>query len=111
MDFSLHKDCDVYFIRFKPRAYRAWDQCNVIQDYLTVYDGPSTEDPILVRLCGEGAVPDITGSGAHMLLEFRTSPYDNPFHPVLTSLPGFELDVKVITITAFYTIWLSKLFE
>lgn len=76
----------------------------MIQDYLTVYDGPSTEDPILVRLCGEGAVPDIIASGAHMLLEFRTSPYDNPFHPVLTSLPGFELDVKVIIFMIDY-VW------
>lgn len=33
-----------------------------------------------------------------MLLEFHTSPYDNPFHPVpLSFLPGFELDVKVKT--------------
>lgn len=63
---------------------------------MTVYDGPSTDDPVLVRLCGGGAVPDIIGSDVNMLLEFHTSPYDNPFHPViLTSLPGFELDVKV----------------
>lgn len=61
-----------------------------------MYDGATTEDPTLVRLCGGGAVPDIISSGAHMLLEFHTSPYDNPFHPVpLSYLPGFELDVKV----------------
>lgn len=61
-----------------------------------MYDGASTEDPILVRLCGGDAVPDIISSGPHMLLEFHTSPYDNPFHPVpLSYLPGFELDVKV----------------
>lgn len=31
-----------------------------------------------------------------MLLEFHTSPYDNPFHPVpLSYLPGFELEVQV----------------
>lgn len=31
-----------------------------------------------------------------MLLEFHTSAYDNPFHPVpLSYLPGFELEVQV----------------
>lgn len=73
-----------------------WDQCNVVQDYLTVYDGPSTLDPVLVRLCGGDVVPDIVSSGPNMLLEFHTSPYDNPFHPVpLSYLPGFELEVQV----------------
>lgn len=75
---------------------RVWDQCNVVQDYLTVYDGASTSDRVLVRLCGGDAVPDIVSSRNSMLLEFHTSPYDNPFHPVpLSFLPGFELEVKV----------------
>lgn len=76
---------------------RVWDQCNVVQDYLTVYDGGSTSDKVLVRLCGGDAVPDIVSSHNTMLLEFHTSPYDNPFHPVpLSFLPGFELEVQVI---------------
>ncbi|KAL1140517.1 hypothetical protein AAG570_000447, partial [Ranatra chinensis] len=79
--------------------YRVWDQCNVVQDYLTVYDGGSTTDPVLVRLCGGDAVPDIVSSGNNMLLEFHTSPYDNPFHPVpLSFLPGFELEVQVLLV-------------
>uniref|UniRef100_T1H970 CUB domain-containing protein n=1 Tax=Rhodnius prolixus TaxID=13249 RepID=T1H970_RHOPR len=78
---------------------RVWDQCNVVQDYLTVYDGGSTTDPVLVRLCGGDAVPDIVSSGNNMLLEFHTSPYDNPFHPVpLSFLPGFELEVQVLFV-------------
>ncbi|CAB0016991.1 unnamed protein product [Nesidiocoris tenuis] len=78
---------------------RVWDQCNVVQDYLTVYDGGSTTDPVLVRLCGGDAVPDIVSSGNNMLLEFHTSPYDNPFHPVpLSFLPGFELEVQVLSV-------------
>jgi len=80
-------------------CYRVWDQCNVIQDYLTVYDGSLATDPVLVRLCGGDAVPDIVSSGPNMLLEFHTSAFDNPFHPVpLSYLPGFELDVEVIII-------------
>ena len=75
---------------------RVWDQCNVVQDYLTVYDGGSTTDRVLVRLCGGDAVPDIVSSHNTMLLEFHTSPYDNPFHAVpLSYLPGFELEVQV----------------
>lgn len=69
----------------------------MVQDYLTVYDGGSTSDKVLVRLCGGDAVPDIVSSHNTMLLEFHTSPYDNPFHPVpLSFLPGFELEVQVI---------------
>jgi hypothetical protein len=68
----------------------------VVQDYLTVYDGAATTDPVLVRLCGGDVVPDIVSSGPSMLLEFHTSPFDNPFHPVpLSYLPGFELEVQV----------------
>lgn len=68
-----------------------------MQDYLTVYDGGSTSDRVLVRLCGGDAVPDIISSHNTMLLEFHTSPYDNPFHPVpLSFLPGFELEVQVM---------------
>ncbi|KAK6637856.1 hypothetical protein RUM44_008278 [Polyplax serrata] len=81
------------------RVLKVWDQCNVIQDYLTVYNGASTADPILIRLCGGDVVPDIVTSGPNMLLEFHTSPYDNPFHPVpLSYLPGFELEVQVIYV-------------
>lgn len=61
-----------------------------------MYDGGSTSDRVLVRLCGGDAVPDIVSSHNTMLLEFHTSPYDNPFHPVpLSFLPGFELEVQV----------------
>ncbi|XP_025195451.1 uncharacterized protein LOC112594713 [Melanaphis sacchari] len=81
------------------RTLRVWDQCNVIQDYLTVYDGSLATDPVLVRLCGGDAVPDIVSSGPNMLLEFHTSAFDNPFHPVpLSYLPGFELDVEILFV-------------
>ncbi|KAI5718035.1 hypothetical protein M8J77_015143 [Diaphorina citri] len=78
------------------KQIRVWDQCYVVQDYLTVYDGGTTLDPVLVRLCGGDVVPDITTSGSQMLLEFHSSAYDNPFHPVpLSYLPGFELQVEI----------------
>ncbi|XP_031849407.2 uncharacterized protein LOC116434797 isoform X1 [Nomia melanderi] len=92
------KDQDVKYDRSQ-RILRVWDECNVVQDYLTVYDGGSTSDKVLVRLCGGDAVPDIVSSHNTMLLEFHTSPYDNPFHPVpLSFLPGFELEVQVLFV-------------
>ncbi|XP_037971171.2 uncharacterized protein LOC105383054 [Plutella xylostella] len=81
------------------RVLKIWDQCNVVQDYLTVWDGVNRDSPVLVRLCGGDAVPDIVSRGPNMLLEFHTSPYDNPFHPVpLSYLPGFELEVQVLYV-------------
>lgn len=68
----------------------------MVQDYLTVYDGGSKDSPVLVRMCGGDAVPEIVSSGPRMLLEFHTSPFDSPFHPApLSYLPGFELEVQV----------------
>ena len=88
-------------LSYTPCCYRVWDQCNVVQDYLTVYDGAATTDPVLVRLCGGDVVPDIVSSGPKMLLEFHTSPFDNPFHPVpLSYLPGFELEVQVRAVVS-----------
>lgn len=70
---------------------------------MTVYDGSLATDPVLVRLCGGDAVPDIVSSGPNMLLEFHTSAFDNPFHPIpLSYLPGFELDVEVNNIINNY---------
>ena len=88
--------CRMLRLTFHLFLLRKWDQCNVVQDYLTVYDGSSTSDRVLVRICGGDAVPDIVSSHNTILLEFHTSPYDNPFHPVpLSFLPGFELEVQV----------------
>ncbi|XP_023288707.1 uncharacterized protein LOC105694316 [Orussus abietinus] len=81
------------------RVLKVWGQCNIVQDYLTIYDGGSTTDRVLVRLCGGDAVPNIISSRGTMLLEFHTSPFDNPFHPVpLSFLPGFELEVQVLFV-------------
>lgn len=80
-----------------------------MQDYLTVWDGPTRDSPVLVRLCGGDAVPDIVSRGPNMLLEFHTSPYDNPFHPVpLSYLPGFELEVQVSFPIVYYVCGLGE---
>ncbi|XP_062564229.1 uncharacterized protein LOC134227043 [Armigeres subalbatus] len=83
------------------RILRSWEQCDVEQDYLTIHDGKSLEAPEIGRICGGDALPDIVSSGPDMMVQFRTSPYDVPFHPnPVTFLPGFELEVHVLYVNS-----------
>lgn len=76
--------------------HRSWEQCDSEQDYLTIHDGKTLEAPMIGRICGGDALPDIVSSGSDMTIQFRTSPYDVLFHPnPVTFLPGFELEVHV----------------
>lgn len=75
---------------------RAWNHCDSIQDYLSIFDGKSNEFPELARVCGGDSLPDIISSGPDMLIVFQTSPFDSLFHPTPVSyLLGFELEVEV----------------
>uniref|UniRef100_A0A182FWA8 Uncharacterized protein n=1 Tax=Anopheles albimanus TaxID=7167 RepID=A0A182FWA8_ANOAL len=79
----------------------SWEQCDEAQDYLSVYDGTGPEAPIIGRICGGDALPDIVSSNSEMRVEFHTSPFDVPFHPnPVTFLPGFELEVHVLYVNA-----------
>lgn len=43
---------------------------------MTVYDGYTTRDPIVLKFCGGGqSVQATTSSGPELLVEFTTSPY------------------------------------
>ncbi|VVC44282.1 Hypothetical protein CINCED_3A007418 [Cinara cedri] len=80
----------------KPAATRKdWSKCDNVPDFVTVYDGYTTRDPILLRFCGSGeTVPVTTSSGPELLVQFSTSPYGTlmfPFGP----LHGFQLQVQV----------------
>lgn len=76
-------------------AFRIWDRCNVVQDFIEIRDGDKNA-PVLAHLCSGETVPEIISSGPEMLVKFHTSPYGNPFHPLpLSHLPGFELEVQV----------------
>lgn len=67
-----------------------------MQDYLSIFDGKSSEFPELARICGGDSLPDIISSGPDMLIVFQTSPFDSLFHPTPVSyLLGFELQVEV----------------
>lgn len=85
--------CNCFFIYL---LFRSWDQCESGQDYLSVRDGKSLEAPELARLCGGDVLPDVTSSGPDMLVQFKTTGHDTPFHPnPVAFLPGFELQVHV----------------
>ncbi|XP_004605400.2 cubilin [Sorex araneus] len=42
------------------------------QDYLAIYDGPNTSDPLLGRFCDSSLPPNVRASGSTTLLEFHT---------------------------------------
>lgn len=76
---------------------QVWEDCDEVQDYVTVYDGYTTRDPILLKFCGNGEpVPETISSGPELLVEFTTSPYGTFLYPNPSqSLHGFQLEVKV----------------
>ncbi|XP_028030461.1 uncharacterized protein LOC114243244 [Bombyx mandarina] len=79
------------------RELKFWQQCDEVQDYVTVYDGYTTRDPVVLRFCGGGvAVPEAISSGPELLVEFTTSPFGTFLQPAtLQSLHGFQLEVEV----------------
>lgn len=90
------------------RELKFWQQCDEVQDYVTVYDGYTTRDPVILRFCGGGVgVPEAISSGPELLVEFTTSPFGTFLQPATAqSLHGFQLEVevcKVITTVLFAT--------
>ncbi|XP_037938714.1 uncharacterized protein LOC119671912 isoform X1 [Teleopsis dalmanni] len=83
--------------KFEPRL-KTWNDCDYIQDYVTVYDGYTTRDPIILKFCGGGqAVPAAVSSGPELLVEFTTSPFGTFQGTSSQVLPlyGFQLEVEV----------------
>ncbi|XP_026678920.1 uncharacterized protein LOC113467125 [Diaphorina citri] len=79
------------------RKLKVWNECSEVQDYVTIYDGYTTRDPVLLRFCGGGtAIPEATSSGSELLVEFTTSPYGTLMYtPPMLPLHGFQLNVEV----------------
>ncbi|KAH8295665.1 hypothetical protein KR018_002570, partial [Drosophila ironensis] len=93
--------------KFEPRL-KTWNDCDYIQenvkpkwkstDYVTVYDGYTTRDPVILKFCGGGqAVPAAVSSGPELLVEFSTSPFGTFTGTSSQVLPlyGFQLEVSV----------------
>lgn len=71
-----------------------------LKDYVTIYDGYTTRDPVVLKFCGGGQiVPQTTSSGPELLVEFTSSPYGtfNNLQPDsnLLAFNGFQLEVEV----------------
>jgi hypothetical protein len=71
-----------------------------LKDYVTIYDGYTTRDPVVLKFCGGGQViPQATSSGPELLVEFTSSPYGtfNNLQPDsnLLAFNGFQLEVEV----------------
>ncbi|XP_065344971.1 uncharacterized protein LOC135942650 [Cloeon dipterum] len=98
--------------RVTSHRLKTWQECDEVQDYVTIYDGYTTRDPILMRFCGGGQpVPPAISSGPELLVEFTSSPYGTFLAPqsagdqttsnsfpaggVTSALHGFQLDVEV----------------
>ncbi|XP_011559939.3 uncharacterized protein LOC105390349 [Plutella xylostella] len=79
------------------RELKVWQDCDEVQDYVTVYDGYTTRDPVILRFCGGGvAVPEAISSGPELLVEFTTSPFGTFLQPATAqALHGFQLEVEV----------------
>lgn len=67
------------------------------KDYITIYDGYTTRDPVVLKFCGGGGfgLPAATSSGPELLIEFVTSPFGTfKSSPVQSrTLNGFQLEV------------------
>ncbi|KAK6645496.1 hypothetical protein RUM43_001773 [Polyplax serrata] len=83
----------------KTRQLRTWNDCSENKDQLILYDGSSTDDPVLVKFCGGDWLPRVTSRGPEMLVVFRSTPFSVPFQSSVNSkypFRGFELDVDVL---------------
>lgn len=79
----------------------------IVQDYITIYDGYDTRDPIILKFCGGGQqLPPVFASGPELLVEFTTSPYGTFLTPPpnINGLNGFQFEVSGPSL-------LSDLFE
>lgn len=69
------------------------------QDYITIFDGYTTRDPVILKFCGGGGdgLPAAISSGPELLVEFVTSPFGSfTSSPVQSrTLNGFQLEVKI----------------
>lgn len=78
------------------KKLRSWEECDQVQDYISVFDGKSEAAPEIARFCGGDVLPEIVSSGVDMLVVFKTSAFDSLYHNYpLPNLLGYELQVSV----------------
>lgn len=68
------------------------------QDYVTIFDGYTTRDSVILKFCGGGeSIQAAVTSGPSLLVEFTTSPFGtflaSPSN--IHNLNGFQLEVSI----------------
>lgn len=78
---------------------RVNDMCSENEDRLVFHDGPSEDDPVLLRYCGGPGLPRVVASGSVMLVVFKSWVHNSPatfsWPPPVSRLRSFELDVRI----------------
>lgn len=78
---------------------RVNDMCSENEDRLVFHDGPSEDDPVLLKYCGGPAIPRVVASGPTMLVVFKSWMHNAPTtfsSPLPVSrLRSFELDLQI----------------
>lgn len=87
--------CGVRSLNKTGRSVSAWRECTGERDRLIVYDGATTDDPVLLTYCGGDWLPAVTSRGPDMLVAFHSAPRAAPPRAP-APLRGFELDVSVV---------------
>lgn len=83
------------------KMLRSWEQCDQVQDFISVFDGKSEAAPEIARFCGGDVLPEIVSSGTDMLVVFKTSAFDSLYHNYpLPNLLGYEMQVSVKYVNA-----------
>lgn len=82
----------------KMKCFLWWNFFISPKDYITIFDGYTTRDPVILKFCGGGGygLPAAISSGPELLIEFVTSPYGTlkPSPVRSSTLFGFQLEVR-----------------
>ncbi|XP_047737547.1 uncharacterized protein LOC108669393 [Hyalella azteca] len=85
------------------------ENCDVLQDYIVIHDGNTTDAPILLKACKGGPLSSITASGPNILVLFHVSPFDFPFQDSpRRKIYGFQFDVEIMFVDSDSTAYIRR---
>lgn len=71
------------------------EECDTSSDHVTIYDGYTIRDPVLLRFCGGGKFPTIISSGNELLIEFYSAPTD---YLLQNTVHGMAIQVSRVSL-------------
>jgi hypothetical protein len=80
------------------------EECDSSSDHVTIYDGYTIRDPVLLKFCGGGKFPTITSSGNELLMEFYSAPTDyllqnNMYTAIQVNYKSLDLYISCIILS------------